>query len=456
MGIPPVCGGHREAFDSGLAELQMRCDVLHEVLLASGLMRPQEMEMHLHRRRFDAVRRIHPGDFKQSLSDTVASTNVASDVEKFMHLSTIHTVRSVSQSFRSNFANRTRPVDLGKLYWCSSTEPFGQTSQLWQSYDFSSSKWNTLPCPSDLPRPRYVVGGFGSVYLCGEHSIWHRYDAVADDWHLLPPMPSGRLNCDGASFFVISGNLYVSGVARSRVAVGPMERFDPRKNVWEALPRYTKLQVQFAMSVVSDKLYVCGGGIGGSMGLMSQLECYNAEANVWEQLPGMTSCSGACAAIGLAGSLYVVGGSRLDDTVPFDGLSFGKTVGLDIAECYRPSEQVWLALPPLRQRRQSPSLATSRGCLYVSSMASSLECFDPALDRWEEVRLNPALSSWEDAERRASVDFLRGSLIIGSAYVFGEPLGADFRRIVRFNRTTRRWEDIGVKTGIGAFANHVG
>eukprot|EP00927_Polykrikos_kofoidii_P025913 TRINITY_DN23206_c0_g2_i1.p1 TRINITY_DN23206_c0_g2~~TRINITY_DN23206_c0_g2_i1.p1 ORF type:complete len:461 (+),score=52.32 TRINITY_DN23206_c0_g2_i1:71-1453(+) len=456
MSIPPGTGdGNPVAFHKGLVELQERCDVFHDVLLASGLMGPQELQMRLHRRRFNAIRRRHPCVWQQSLSDTIANTSVAIHVENFMHLSTIHTVRSASTAFRSNFANRTHPVELGKLYWCSSTETSCQTSQqLWQSYDLTSNTWDTLPCPCNLQRPRNVVGGCGSVYLCGQECLWHRYDAALRTWQQLPPMPSGRSDCNGALLEVVCGKLYACGGSEEDgIPVHAMERYDPRENVWEELPRFSDVRVEFAWSVVRDKLYVCGGIHYGDEDpldpadwpeggrLLNQLERYDAEGNVWEQLPGMTTCSGACSAVGLEGCLFVVGGigTELVETSEDDGRPYVDIVDLDAAECFRPKDRTWTALPPMRKGRQSPRLATSRGCLYVWT-ASSLERFDPAVGSWEEVAC------------RASAYWLRGSLILGSLYVFGEFLWQDFKRIARFNTVTGSWEEIALKSGLGAFA----
>eukprot|EP00927_Polykrikos_kofoidii_P033860 TRINITY_DN28705_c0_g3_i1.p1 TRINITY_DN28705_c0_g3~~TRINITY_DN28705_c0_g3_i1.p1 ORF type:complete len:449 (+),score=31.54 TRINITY_DN28705_c0_g3_i1:62-1408(+) len=436
------CRGQTEDFRKALGQLQERCDVLHDVLLASGLMKPQEMETRLHRRRFDAARRAHPCIRKESLSDTIANTSVAFHAEAYMHLSTIHMVRSVSQAFRSKFTNRTQAVDRGKLYWWSHAEPNGPTTQLWESYDFTSSTWDTLPCPSNLQQTRRVVGGFGSLYLCGQFCLWHRYDIALKEWYPLPPMPSGRPDCDAAFMQVVGGKLYVSGVALSRVAVAGIERFDPRENVWEVLPRFRCLRVQFAWSVVSGKLYVTGGHIQDTFGLTNLLECYDAEANVWDKLPGTSECSGACAGIGLEGCLYIIGGSRATDE---------SICGRDNAECYCPRMQKWTDLPRMREQRQSPSLDTSRGCLYVSSTGTSIERFDPALGSWEEVRFDHALSAWEAGERRAPVDYLRSSMIFGSVHAFVVPLWEDYRRIARFNSATGRWEDIAIKKGLGAF-----
>eukprot|EP00927_Polykrikos_kofoidii_P033859 TRINITY_DN28705_c0_g2_i1.p1 TRINITY_DN28705_c0_g2~~TRINITY_DN28705_c0_g2_i1.p1 ORF type:complete len:439 (+),score=40.01 TRINITY_DN28705_c0_g2_i1:86-1402(+) len=427
--VPP------EVSRKSLAELQERYDVLHEVLLASGLMRPHEMETRLHRRRFAAIQRKHPCFCQQSLSDTIAHTSVAFHVESFMHLSTIHTVRSASQAFRSNFANRTHAADLGEVYWCSSIDPTCSTLQLWESYDFTSNKWVKLPCPRDLQRPIKVVGGGGSVYLCEPFGLWCRYDAALKKWQRMAEMPSMRCEMLGALVEVVCGNLYVGGGSDDDgFPICAMERFDPVENVWEELPRFSDLRIHFDWSVISGTIYVCGGVNSWNETPVNQLECYDPQRNVWEQLPGTTACWGRCGVVGLQGCLYAVGGTGWVEVSESDTSS---PVGIDAAERYCPREQAWTALPPMREKRQSACLAAFRGCLYVSS-GLSLERFDPASGYWEHI------------ECRQSVVLLRGSSIFGATLQHGFFL----KKIVRFNSATKRWEDMAIRDGLGAFVNH--
>eukprot|EP00927_Polykrikos_kofoidii_P071862 TRINITY_DN68063_c0_g1_i1.p1 TRINITY_DN68063_c0_g1~~TRINITY_DN68063_c0_g1_i1.p1 ORF type:complete len:387 (-),score=32.06 TRINITY_DN68063_c0_g1_i1:60-1220(-) len=383
--------------------------------------------------------RKHPCLWQQSLSDTIANS-VAFHVEKFMHLSTIHIVRSASQTFRSSFSNRTKVVDLGKLYWCSSTDNGWNTPPRWQSYDLTSKTWVTSTCPCDLQRPNHVVGGCGSVYLCGESCCWHRYDAAFKEWHQLPPMPSRRSDCSGALLEVVCGKLYAGGGCDRSGRIYAMERYDPRENVWEELPRFL-CRIEFDWSVVSGKLYVCGG-MGENARSVNFLECYDGQANVWERLPGLTTCKGPCSVIGLEGCLYVVGGAGWAE-IDIDNKSSYTDITLDAFECYHPREQRWTALPPMNYAWRFSSVAASRGCVYVSSWGSCLERFDPALGSWERLVC------------RRCPKLIRGSSILGTIDdVVEEPCQYDHvpTRIVQFNPATGRWEKVGVRNGLGTFA----
>eukprot|EP00927_Polykrikos_kofoidii_P025914 TRINITY_DN23206_c0_g3_i1.p1 TRINITY_DN23206_c0_g3~~TRINITY_DN23206_c0_g3_i1.p1 ORF type:complete len:463 (+),score=32.90 TRINITY_DN23206_c0_g3_i1:71-1459(+) len=458
MSIPPGTGdGNPVAFHKGLVELQERCDVFHDVLLASGLMGPQELQMRLHRRRFNAIRRRHPCVWQQSLSDTIANTSVAIHVENFMHLSTIHTVRSASTAFRSNFANRTHPVELGKLYWCSSSDlSDGSSERFWQGYDVVSNVWESLPCPSAVQLPRYAVGGCGSVYLCGLECLWYRFDTVTCDWYELPPMPSDRDDPDGALLEVMCGKLYVGGGNEdNNRPVLVMERFDPEQNVWEQLPLLSDMRVEFAWTVVNGSLYVCGGvhygeqeprdptDWTGGLRPLTKLDAYDSRRDMWEVLPPMRSCSGTCSTASLEGNLYVVGGTGLATSIRDDGESRVCVVDLDTAERYSPKDQAWTPLPPMQKGRRNPSLATSRGCLYAWQ--------DPFLERFD-----PASGWWELLSPESHACSPRGSLIPGSLFVFGsannDPWSGIIGAITRFDPATCRWIEVTHSNGLGAFA----
>eukprot|EP00808_Paulinella_micropora_P026082 g81890.t1 len=255
-----------------------------------------------------------------------------------------------------------------------------------ERYHPACDKWECMPSmihqrfgcvAAVLNRQMYVMGGRD-----GERrlSSVERFDPLRKKWELLEPLRTSRSTCAAA---VLGGKIYVIGGRDEHELLSTVERFDAVKNVWEPVCSMHTKRYGCAAAVLNGRLYVMGGEDGVSR--LSSVERYDEEKNQWELMPDMTTKRSGCAAATLNGSLYVIGG--------VDGSSH-----LSSVERYSASRNKWELVAPMLSKRSTCSAAVLQGRLYVMggyedawkthryiSNLSSVERYDPVVDKWEFV-----------------------------------------------------------------------
>ncbi|XP_038986010.1 F-box/kelch-repeat protein At1g16250 isoform X1 [Phoenix dactylifera] len=141
---------------------------------------------------------------------------------------------------------------------------------------------------------------------------WDAYDPDADRWHPLPTVPT---DCD-ESFcgfscvsvckkFLVIGGCYLYN--KRSLAINDVILFDPFKKQWKRAANMQTARTDFACAVISNKVYVAGGGNSSCTGGLSSVEVYDPCADRWEDLPPMPFTLIECFSISYGGQFHVLG-----------------------------------------------------------------------------------------------------------------------------------------------------
>ena len=131
----------------------------------------------------------------------------------------------------------------------------------------------------------------------------------------------------------MDGRLYVfGGLNAEEEILSSAERFDPERNIWEALLPMGAERKGAAAAAMGGRLYVFGGSNAQDYSL-SSAERFDPERNLWEALPPMGSERAGASAAAMRGSLYIFGGFRSSDA------RRAEAVTLSSAERFDPESQ---------------------------------------------------------------------------------------------------------------------
>ena len=139
-----------------------------------------------------------------------------------------------------------------------------------------------------------------------EHWI---YDAAADAWSDLAPLPTPRNSAAGA---VVGSVLYViGGRTVSDGNTGVVEVYDPLSDRWERASPMPKAQGGLAASVLNGKIYVFGGEYftPGGGGVFAEAWEYNPRTDKWRAVAAMPRPRHGLGAVTLNSAIYVLGGA---------------------------------------------------------------------------------------------------------------------------------------------------
>jgi N-acetylneuraminic acid mutarotase len=164
-----------------------------------------------------------------------------------------------------------------------------------------------------------------------------------------------------------------------------VEVFDPKSGGgWIIAAPMLTGRYMFAMAAVGRKVYAAGGHDGSVE--LSSVECLDPETGEWSQAPNSSTARSDLAMAAAGGKLYAAGG--------FSGNGSTNTVEMFDAS----AGGGWVTVAPMRTTRSCFAMTAVDGKLYASggrsdnnfSRVSSVECYDPATDTWQEVTPLPA------------------------------------------------------------------
>ncbi len=135
------------------------------------------------------------------------------------------------------------------------------------------------------------------------------YDAAADRWVALAPMPTARNSAAGA---VANGVLYVIGgrtVSDGNSAA--VEIYDPLSDRWSKARPMPKAQGGLAAGVINGKIYVFGGEYFTPRpgGVFAEAWEYDPDKDHWRAVAAMPRRRHGLGAVSMDGSIYVMGGA---------------------------------------------------------------------------------------------------------------------------------------------------
>lgn len=172
-----------------------------------------------------------------------------------------------------------------------------------------------------------------------------------------------------AAAAALDGKIYVIGGQQTRRTV---QILDVSNKTWSQGPELTCERRYAAAAVIGNSLYVAGGLDASGSSSLSSMECWSPQsAQAWSLGPDSGQRRFAHAAVELEGKLVLLGGH--------DGSQCLKSV-----QRFDPATERWEQLPPLREPRANLTAAVVGGKIfavggnYGSSVLSSVEVFDPA------------------------------------------------------------------------------
>ncbi|CAK9070274.1 unnamed protein product [Durusdinium trenchii] len=406
----------------------------------------------LHRRRFEAVGKAHPGSAPSAkLADIFRISELATMTASFLCLADASRLRELSRGTRAvgkNAVFRSHP-DARALFvsgcqhqdlHLETISHFDPTRHCWRSVlDVSAS----LSLGSRTFCVPTLLGVDGFLYVCGAQQnndtmCIHRFDALKSRWTTLPPLPTSRSFCNNwPAISCLEGRIYVcGGSSNDEDYLSAVDCFDPLSFGWEALAPMGTPRACAAAAVLQGKLYVCGGETGTSS-LDDFMALDTAErlkpGGSWETLPPMSEPRGGDAngepnivACVLEGCLYVRGGHEVDSMERFDPLTHR-----------------WESLPPMQTPRYYAAMVAFNHRIYVcggkddndSEELSSVEGFDPETGCWEVL---PSMNS-----KRANAGIVASG---GYVYICGGRIYSDsgpstcLRSVERYCLARRCWE----------------
>ena len=198
-----------------------------------------------------------------------------------------------------------------------------------ERYDPVVNGWSTLDL--SITRSSKVAVVSGEIYAMQvdnstEKSTVKRYDFERCSWQTVLSAHEG---CRAASCVVAAGNhLYVCGGRLQGVTVTKAERFDTVGNKWEEIANMQQKRVN-AFGVASDgKIFVAGGS--DSRLYLDTCEMFNVSTNEWQFIGSLNVSRVDGSMVCLKGTPYVLGG--------FNG-SWQSELSV---ECYNPAENKWI------------------------------------------------------------------------------------------------------------------
>ena len=214
----------------------------------------------------------------------------------------------------------------------------------------------------------YCIGGIMDNLDTNATASVYRMNLNFPDlkWEEVAPMIEKRCyhgSCAFQSNIVVSGGFFYGDK-------DSVEIYKFKKNKWEMLPEMNNRRSGHGMVVCDGSLYVVGGNN------LSSVEKLKGVEGSWEYVQPMNTPRDCLAAVCLDGTIYAIGGSE----------SNRKSV-----EKFIPGMNEWRYVSEMNKARIGMSACIFRGKIFViggdmpSEDFSTIECYDPASDKWSIV-----------------------------------------------------------------------
>lgn len=183
-------------------------------------------------------------------------------------------------------------------------------------YSVSDNRWERLP---QLPTPRgalavgvighrlYAAGGMTAGLPGHATRRLEIYDFESGRWSRGPDMPSAR---EHVGWTVFEGKLYVVGGRDDRTdALPTVERFDPRRGIWERAAPLVVPTGGLGAVVAGGTLFAVGGGNDRAQTVTNAVQRYDAATDSWRLVPRMRTGRHGFGIAAADGRIYTFGGS---------------------------------------------------------------------------------------------------------------------------------------------------
>ena len=198
-----------------------------------------------------------------------------------------------------------------------------------------------------------------------------RYDPVVNGWCTLDL--STTMSTKVA---VVRGEIYAVEVNTS-TKKSTIKRYDVERCSWQTvLSSHEGCRVGSCVVAAGNHLYVCGGGyLGGEC--FSKAERFDTVESKWEEIANLQVKRYGAFGVGSEGKIFLAGGVQV-------------LTCSTMCEMYNISTNEWQLIGSLKVPRVCGSMVCLKGTLYVlggisvsvRSESLSVECYDPAEDKW--------------------------------------------------------------------------
>jgi len=388
--------------------------VLRDHLERSGFLRKESLSAHVHRERFAAARRAHPGACEATLADVVQNRVLAGTIAACAGVP-----EAVFVALRTPAACPVEPEPRPPEARALGQPPEGE-GQGAQEVKQPPVK------PSDE--------GLAMIYIFGGNddaktlNSCERYNPITNVWDPLPPIKQAR---SAAAAAVLLGQIYVCGGNHCGQTLSHVEAFDPRREAWQPVSPLLRSRSAAGAAELSGMLFVCGGWSGKQA--LASCERFNPSTGTWELVAQMAHRREWPTVTVDNGHLYLCGGQDGSEDV-------------SVVELYDPKTQAWETLAMALQCRRNAAVLVVNGQLYLCGghghdgrhVLNSVERFDPNLGAWE------AVCPMQTHRRNAMAAMVAGRIYIcggrGSRGNHNHGGGHALRTAERFDPNTGTWE----------------
>ena len=211
-----------------------------------------------------------------------------------------------------------------------------------------------------------------------------RYDPVFNGWSTLD-MSTTR----SAKVAVVRGEIY-SLETNTSLKKSTIKRFNVERCSWQTvLSSHEGCRVESSVVAAGNHLYVCGGRLG--MDYSSKAERFDTVEGKWEEIANMQQERENAFGVATEGKIFLTGGFFQDT--------------LKTCEMYNISTNEWQLIGSLNLPRFDGSMVCLKGTLYalggtdgIGDSKLSVECYNPAEDKWIEKTTIPVEMISEDNE----------------------------------------------------------
>jgi N-acetylneuraminic acid mutarotase len=148
----------------------------------------------------------------------------------------------------------------------------------------------------------YVVGGYDGQRLVAPT---YAYDASADRWRQVAPIPTTRDHLAGA---MITGRICAIGGRKLSLTtnLATFECYDAGADRWETMPDAPTARGGVGAAAVGDRLLFAGGE--QPSGTYKEVELFDAGTRAWSRLPDMPTPRHGIGVVAVGRTVYVMSG----------------------------------------------------------------------------------------------------------------------------------------------------
>ena len=197
-----------------------------------------------------------------------------------------------------------------------------------------------------------------------------RYDPVVNSWCTLDLSTTSS-----TKVAVVRGEIYAIEVNTS-TKKSTIKRYDVERCSWQTvLSSHEGCRDYSCVVAAGNHLYVCGGYLGGEY--FSKTERFDTVESKWEEIANSQVKRSVAFGVASEGKIFLAGGIQ-------------EIACSTMCEMYNISTNEWQFIGSLKVPRAYGSMVCLKGTLYVlggrsnsgRSESLSVECYDPAEDKW--------------------------------------------------------------------------